>query len=61
MSGYRGAAGTGIKVIGGKKYDLWGWMTNKDKRDGRIVVALRNRYSSVRVLGKNAPFAVWVR
>ena len=61
MAGYRGAAGKGTKMIDGKKYTLWGWLTSKDKRDGRAVTGLRKTHKSVRVLGNDAPFAVWVR
>lgn len=61
MAGYRGAAGTGRKKIGGKNYRLWGWLTTKDKHIGLIVGQLRIDYTSVRVLGDKAPFAVWVR
>ena len=61
MPGYRGAASVGSKTISGKRYSLWGWLTVKDKREGRIVEKLRQTYKSVRVLGKDAPFAVWIR
>jgi hypothetical protein len=61
MSGYRGVAGVGHKVIDGKKYSLWGWLTSSEKRSGDIPNRLRKRYKAVRVLGSNAPFAVWVR
>ena len=61
MAGYRGAAGKGTKMIDGKKYTLWGWLTTIEKREGKIVGRLRQTHKSVRVLGRDAPFAVWVR
>jgi len=61
MAGYRGAAGTSHKKIGGKNYRLWGWLTTQDKRIGLIVGQLRKDYTSVRVLGDKAPFSIWVR
>jgi hypothetical protein len=61
MAGYRGAASKGSKKIGGKTYRLWGWLTSKDKHIGLIEGQLRKDYTSVRILGDKAPFAVWVR
>lgn len=61
MAGYRGAAGKGHKIIDGKDYALWGWLTSNEKRSGDIPNRLRKRYKAVRVLGSSAPFAVWVR
>ena len=61
MAGYRGAAGKGTKMIDGKKYTLWGWLTTIEKREGGQAEHLRKRYKSVRVIGNKGPFAVWVR
>ena len=61
MATYRGATGKGVKVINGKKYKLWGWLTTLDKQKGIVVAKLRKKYKAVRVLGANAPYAVWVR
>lgn len=48
-------------MIDGKRYKLWGWLTMFDKQRGRVVSQLRGQFKSVRVLGTDAPFAVWVR
>ena len=61
MATYRGAAGKGTKVISGKTFKLWGWLTTLDKQRGTVVAKLRKQYKAVRVLGANAPYAVWVR
>ena len=60
MATYRGAADKGVKVINGKRFKLWGWLTTLDKQRGTVVAKLRKQYKAVRVLGANAPFAVWV-
>jgi hypothetical protein len=61
MTGYRGSAGKGTKIIDGKKYTLCGWLTASDKQRGSVVLSLRKKYSYVRVMGSKAPFSVWVK
>ena len=65
MATYRGAAGTGFKVIDGKRYRLWGWFTTGDKATwyaGRNASYNKHRKENyVRIIGSRAPFAVWMR
>jgi len=65
MAGYRGAAGKGTKIIGGKRYNLWGWLTTNDKQkyqSGKDTQLNKIKQThSIRVLGNNAPYAVWIR
>ena len=65
MGTYRGSAGKGIKIIDGKRYKLWGWLTTSDKRKYQAgndqQLNKLKRANFIRVLGANAPYAVWIR